>query len=117
MSFVQNLGNWAEKQVKNFGNEIGLPVLLHDIASVATNDKSWMGDAFQLAGDTFKATLAGTTYAPRKGLGALFNDVILPVARTSYDIGGKYARQPLRDRKSTRLNSSHSQQSRMPSSA
>ena len=95
MGFVQNLGNWAEKQVKNFGNEIGLPVLLNDIASVATNDKSWMGDAFQLAGDTFKATLAGTTYAPRKGLGALFNDVILPVARTSYDIGGKYARQPL----------------------
>jgi len=95
MTFLNNLGNWAGKQISNFGNEIGLPILLHDVASVATNDKSWMGDAFQLAGDTFKASLAGTTYLPRKALGAAFNDVLLPVARTSYDIGGKYARQPI----------------------
>ena len=95
MTFLNNIGNWAEKQVKNFGNEIGLPVLMHDIASVATNDKSWTGDAFQIAGDLFKGTLAGTTYLPRKALGAAFNDVLLPVARTSYNVGGKYARQPL----------------------
>jgi len=95
MSFLNNLGNWAETQVKNFGNEIGLAVLGHDIASVATNDKSWTGDAFQIAGDVFKGTLAGTTYLPRKALGAAFNDVLLPVARTSYNVGGKYVREPL----------------------
>jgi len=95
MSFLNNLGNWAETQVKNFGNEIGLAVLGHDIASVATNDKSWTGDAFQIAGDVFKTTLAGSTYLPRKALSTAFNDVILPVARTSYNVGGKYAREPL----------------------
>jgi hypothetical protein len=95
MTFLNNLGNFADKQLKNFGNEIGLAVLGHDIASVATNDKSWTGDAFQIAGDVFKGALAGTTYVPRKALGAAFNDVILPVARTSYNVGGKYVRQPL----------------------
>ncbi len=48
MGFLDNLGNWAEGQVKNFGNEIGLAVLGNDIASVATNDKSWAADAFQI---------------------------------------------------------------------
>lgn len=95
MGFLDNLGNWAEKQVKNFGNEIGLAVLGHDIASVATNDKSWTGDAFQIAGDVFKTGLTATTYAPRKALGFAFNDVLLPVARTSYNVGGKYVREPI----------------------
>ena len=95
MTFLNNLGNWAEKQVKNFGNEIGLAVLGHDIASVATNDKSWTGDAFQIAGDVFKTGLTATTYLPRKALGVAFNDVLLPVARTSYNVGGKYVREPL----------------------
>jgi len=95
MTFLNNLGNFADKQLKNFGNEIGLAVLGNDIASVATNDKSWVGDAFQIAGDVFKGTLAGTTYVPRKMVGAAFNDVLLPVARTSYNVGGKYVREPL----------------------
>lgn len=95
MGFLDNLGNWAEGQVKNFGNEIGLAVLGNDIASVATNDKSWTADAFQIAGDVFKTGLSATTYVPRKALGAAFNDVLLPVARTSYNVGGKYAREPL----------------------
>jgi hypothetical protein len=95
MGFLDNLGNFAEKQIKNFGNEIGLAVLGNDIASVATNDKSWTGDAFQIAGDVFKTGITATTYVPRKVLGAAFNDVILPVAQTSYNIGGKYAREPL----------------------
>jgi hypothetical protein len=95
MGFLDNLGNWAEGQIKNFGNEIGLAVLGNDIASVATNDKSWASDAFQIAGDVFKGSIAGATYVPRKVLGAAFNDVLLPVARTSYNVGGKYAREPL----------------------
>lgn len=95
MGFLDNLGNWAEGQVKNFGNEIGLAVLGNDIASVATNDKSWAADAFQIAGDVFKGSIAGATYVPRKALGAAFNDVLLPVARTSYNVGGKYVREPL----------------------
>jgi hypothetical protein len=95
MGFLDNLGNWAESQVKNFGNEIGLAVLGNDIASVATNDKSWASDAFQIAGDVFKTGITTATYVPRKALGAAFNDVLLPVARTSYNVGGKYAREPL----------------------
>jgi len=95
MGFLDNLGNWAEGQVKNFGNEIGLAVLGNDIASVATNDKSWSADAFQIAGDLFKTGITAATYVPRKALGAAFNDVLLPVARTSYNVGGKYAREPL----------------------
>jgi hypothetical protein len=95
MTFLNNLGNWAGNQIKNFGNDIGLPTMLHDIASVATNDKSWVGDAFQIAGDTFKASVAGASYVPRKVLGAGFNDVLLPTARFTYDVGGKYARQPI----------------------
>ena len=95
MTFLNTVGDWAKKQASNFANEAGLPVLLHDLASVATNDKSWVNDAFQIAGDTFKASLAGTTYVPRKALGATFNNVLLPIAKTSYELGGQYAREPL----------------------
>ena len=95
MSYLKNLGNWAETAFKTIDNEIGLSVLANDIASVATNDKSWTGDAFQIAGDAFKTSVAGVTAIPRKALGVAFNDVLLPVARTSYNVGGKYAREPL----------------------
>ena len=95
MTFLNNLGDFASEQLKKFTNEVGWTALGNDIASVTSNDKSWAGDVFQIAGDTFKTTLAGTTYLPRKALSAAFNDVILPVARTSYNVGGKYAREPL----------------------
>lgn len=95
MDFKNTVGEWAKKEAKNFVNEVGLPTLINDIASVASNDKSWVNDAFQIAGSTFKASLAGATYLPRKAVGAAFNEVILPIAKTSYDIGGKYAREPL----------------------
>jgi len=95
MGYLENLGNWAGKQARNFQNDIGLPVLLNDIASVTTNDKSWNQDIFQIAGDTFKASIATAGYLPRKAIGAAFNEVILPVAKKSYDIGGQYAREPL----------------------
>lgn len=95
MGFLDNLGNFASNQLKQLTNEVGWTALGNDIASVTTNDKSWTQDAFQIAGDLFKGSLAGVTYIPRKTLGAAFNDVLLPVARTSYNVGGKYAREPL----------------------
>lgn len=95
MTFLNNLGNWAQKQIKDFGNEIGWATAMHDVASIATNDKSWMGDAFQLLGDTFKMTAAGVTYLPRKAVGAAFQDVLLPVASASYKLGGSAVREPL----------------------
>jgi hypothetical protein len=95
MGFLDNLGNWAENAYKTIDNEIGLSVLANDIASVATNDKSWTQDAFQIAGSAFKTSIAGVTAIPRKVLGTAFNEVILPVAQTSYNVGGKYAREPL----------------------
>jgi len=95
MGFLDNLGNWAENAYKTIDNEIGLSVLANDIASVATNDKSWTQDAFQIAGSAFKTSVAGVTAIPRKILGTAFNEVILPVAQTSYNVGGKYAREPL----------------------
>jgi hypothetical protein len=95
MTFTFNLGNFASNKLKSLSNEVGWTALGHDIASVAGNDKSWTGDAFQIAGDLFKSTLATGSYLPRKTLSTTFNDVVLPVARTSYNIGGKYARQPI----------------------
>jgi hypothetical protein len=95
MTFLDNLGNFASDQLKQITNEIGWTALGNDIASITTNDKSWVGDAFQIAGDVFKGSLAGVTYLPRKALGTAFNDILLPVARTSYNVGGKYAREPL----------------------
>ena len=95
MTFTFNLGNFASNKLKSLSNELGWTALGHDIASVAGNDKSWTGDAFQIAGDLFKTNLATGTYLPRKALSATFNDVVLPVARTSYNVGGKYVREPL----------------------
>jgi hypothetical protein len=75
MDFKNTVGEWAKKEAKNFANEVGLPTLINDIASVASNDKSWVNDAFQIAGSTFKASLASATYLPRKAVGATFNNV------------------------------------------
>jgi hypothetical protein len=95
MSFLDNLGNWAQKSVKDFGNDIGFATAMHDLASVTTNDKSWVGDSFQLLGDAFKATAAGATYVPRKVGGAVLTKAVLPVAQASYNLAGAAVREPL----------------------
>jgi len=95
MSFLENLGNWADKSVKDFGNDIGWATAMQDLASVTTNDKSWVGDAFQLLGNTFKVTAAGATYLPRKAVGGILNNAVLPVFQASYETGGKLLREPL----------------------
>jgi hypothetical protein len=93
MGFIENISNWAK--TSDFGKDIGLATAMHDLASVGSNDKSWVGDAFQLLGDTFKATAAATTYLPRKAVGAAFTDVALPLFQKSYELGGAVAREPL----------------------
>jgi hypothetical protein len=95
MSFLNNLGDWANKSVKDFSNDIGWATAMHDLASVTSNDKSWVGDAFQLLGDTFKATAAGATYVPRKVVGAALTDIAMPIAKASYNLGGTAVREPL----------------------
>ena len=95
MGFLDNLGNWAEKSVKDFGNDIGWATAMQDLASVTTNDKSWVGDAFQLLGNTFKVTAAGATYLPRKAVGGVLTNAVLPVFQASYEAGGRALREPL----------------------
>lgn len=95
MGFLDNIGNWAEKSVKDFGNDIGWASAMSDLASVTTNDKNWAGDAFQLLGNTFKATTAGATYIPRKVGGAVLSKAVLPVFQASYEAGGTAIREPL----------------------
>jgi hypothetical protein len=95
MGFLDNLGNWAEKSLKDFGNDIGFATAMSDLASVTTNDKNWAGDAFQLLGNTFKATTAGATYIPRKVGGAVLSKAVLPVFQASYEAGGTALREPL----------------------
>ena len=81
MSFSDILGNAAQKlQGNGFANEIGLPSMLFDLASVSSNDKNWVGDAFNFAGNAFRTTLQATTYPIRKPVGAAFEKVLL----TSY---------------------------------
>jgi len=93
MGFLENIGRWAN--TNDFGRDIGLATAMQDLASVTTNDKSWVGDAFQLLGDTFKVTAAGATYLPRKAVGGILNKAVLPVFQASYETGGKYLREPL----------------------
>jgi hypothetical protein len=93
--WIDTVGNWADTAVKDFGNDIGWATAMHDLASVGSNDKNWVGDAFQLLGDTFKLTAAGATYLPRKVTGAAFNKAILPVAMASYEAGGTKFREPV----------------------
>jgi hypothetical protein len=95
MGFLDNIGNWAEKSVKDFGNDIGWATAMNDLATITTNDKNWAGDAFQLLGDTFKATTAGATYIPRKVGGAVLSKAVLPVFQASYEAGGAAVREPL----------------------
>jgi len=96
MSFSEILGNAAKKlQGNGFANEIGLPTLLFDIATVSSNDKNWVSDAFNIAGDTFRSTVLGTSYPIRKAAGAAFDKVLLPTAMVSYEVGGRYLREPL----------------------
>jgi hypothetical protein len=93
MGFLENIGKWAN--TNDFGRDIGLATAMQDLASVTTNDKSWVGDAFQLLGDTFKVTAAGATYLPRKAVGGILTKAVLPVFQASYETGGKYLREPL----------------------
>jgi len=93
MGFLENIGRWAN--TNDFGRDIGLATAMQDLASVTTNDKSWVGDAFQLLGDTFKVAAAGTTYLPRKAVGGLLTKAVLPVFQASYETGGKFLREPL----------------------
>ena len=96
MSFSDLLGNAAQKlQGNGFANEIGLPAMMFDLASVSSNDKSWVGDAFNFAGNAFRTTLQAGTYPIRKPIGLAVDKVLLPAAMTSYEVGGRYLRQPL----------------------
>jgi hypothetical protein len=95
MGFLDSIGNWAEKAGKDFVNDLGLATAMSDLASVTTNDKNWAGDAFQLLGNTFKATTAGATYIPRKVGGAVLGKAVLPVFEASYKAGGAAVREPL----------------------
>jgi hypothetical protein len=93
MGFLENIGRWAN--TNDFGRDIGLATAMQDLASVTTNDKSWVGDAFQLLGDTFKVTAAGATYLPRKAVGGILTKAVLPVFEASYKAGGTALREPL----------------------
>ena len=96
MSFSNLLGSAAEKLQKNgFAKEIGLPTLLFDIASVSSNDKNWVSDAFNIAGDTFRSSILAASMPIRKTAGFAFDKVLLPTAMVSYETGGRYLRQPL----------------------
>jgi hypothetical protein len=95
MGFLDSIGNWAEKAGKDFVNDLGLATAMSDLASVTTNDKNWAGDAFQLLGNTFKATTAGATYIPRKVGGAVLGKAVMPVFEASYKAGGAAVREPL----------------------
>ena len=96
MSFSETLGNAAKKLSGNgFANEIGLPTLLFDLATVSSNDKNWVSDAFNIAGDTFRSTVLAASYPIRKPVGFAFNKVLMPTAMLSYETGGRYLREPL----------------------
>ena len=96
MSFSDILGNAAQKlQGNGFANDIGLPSMMFDLASVSSNDKNWVGDAFNFAGNAFRTTLMASTYPIRKPVGAAVEKVLLPAAMLSYETGGRYLREPL----------------------
>jgi hypothetical protein len=96
VSFLDSLGKAAEKiQSNGFAKDIGLPTLMFDVASVASNDKNWVGDAFNIAASTFRSSVLAASYPIRKTAGAAFNKVLLPTAQLSYQVGGRYLREPL----------------------
>lgn len=96
MSFTDFLGNSAKKLAGNgFANELGLPSLLYDLSSVASNDKNWLGDAVTVAGDLFRTSAMTATLPLRKTVGFAFDKVLMPVAQASYEAGGTALREPL----------------------
>ncbi len=100
MSLGKGFTDWAGEsaqklQGNGFANEIGLPSMLFDLASVSSNDKNWVGDAINFAGNAFRTVLQGTTYPIRKPVGAAVEKVLLPTAMLSYETGGRYLREPL----------------------
>jgi hypothetical protein len=96
VSFLNSLGKAAEKiQNNGFAKDIGLPTLMFDIASVATNDKGWVGDAFNIAASTFRTGVLAASLPIRKTAGFAFDKVLMPTAMLSYETGGRYLREPL----------------------
>ena len=68
---------------------------MFDLASVSSNDKNWVGDAFNLAGDTFRTGVLGLSFPIRKASGFAIQKALLPAAQISYETGGRYLREPL----------------------
>jgi hypothetical protein len=67
LSWTDTVGNFAKKlQGNGFANDIGLPTLMFDLASVSSNDKNWVGDAFNLAGDSFRSSVLAASFPIRK---------------------------------------------------
>ena len=96
MSWTDTVGNFAKKlQGNGFANDIGLPTLLFDLASVSSNDKNWVGDAFNIAGDTFRTGVLAASFPVRKASGFAIQKALLPAAQVSYETGGRYLREPL----------------------
>lgn len=96
MSFSETLGSFAKKlQGNGFANDIGLPTLLYDLASVSSNDKSWVGDAFDFAGNAFRTSVSAVSFPIRKTAGFAIQKGLLPAAQISYETGGRYLREPL----------------------
>jgi hypothetical protein len=96
LSWSETLGNFAKKlQGNGFANDIGLPTLMFDLASVSSNDKNWVGDAFNLAGNTFRSSVLAASFPVRKAAGFAIQEAILPAAELSYEVGGRYLREPL----------------------
>ncbi len=96
MSFSDFLGKAGTKlQGNGFANEIGLPALMFDLASINTNDQNWGQDALNIAADTFRSTVLAASYPIRKPVGLAFDKVLLPTAMLSYQTGGRYIREPL----------------------
>ena len=96
MSFSETLGNFAKKlQGNGFANDIGLPTLIYDLASVSSNDKGWVGDAFNFAGNAFRTSVSAVSFPIRKTAGFAIQKGLLPAAQLSYETGGRYLREPL----------------------
>ena len=68
---------------------------MFDLASISSNDKNWVGDAFNLAGDTFRSSVLTASFPVRKAAGFAIQEAILPAAMLSYEVGGRYLREPL----------------------
>jgi len=95
VSFTDNIGSSLEKFGKGFANDIRLPSLINDIASVASNDKNFFQDALSVAGSAFMTSISAASLPIRKVGGFAVDEILMPAAQWSYETGGKYARQPL----------------------